>query len=225
MRELRRTSHWSHREDSVVVFVKNQRVVVQDAQNILFHDCGDRVALLLLLALRPPPPPPDPNAPLNACPAPPAPPLQQFVAVNTHLLFPHNEWSSKIRLREMTKILGFVETYKQLNLCAEADGACSRSDVRLPVIIAGDFNGAPRGIVCKFVRSQNFLSAMEEDCRRRQLHPLDADSGPDELEHESTAANAPERSLSPRTRWTSWVSHRSHLGKNVAVDHVCLELP
>ena len=39
------------------------------------------------------------------------------------------------------------------------------TQVRLPVIIAGDFNGSPRGAVHRFARSQNYYSAFEEYCR------------------------------------------------------------
>lgn len=179
MRELHRTSHWRTRDDSIVTFVKNERIVIQDAKNILFHDAGDRVALLLLLGLRPD----SSNGDSEQWP------LQQFICVNTHLLFPHNEYSTKIRMREITKILGFVESYKQNDLCKST---CKRSDVRLPVIITGDFNGGPRGSVYKYVKSQNYRSAIEEAFADRT--------------HEG-----PER---------RWVTHKSHLGKNVAVDHV-----
>ena len=94
---------------------------------VLFHDCGDRVAQMLLLALTPPATTGVENLP-----------TQQFLLVNTHLLFPHNEQSTKIRLREITKLLGFVESYRQRELCSSL---CGRSDVRIPVIITGDLNG------------------------------------------------------------------------------------
>eukprot|EP01036_Dinobryon_divergens_P031598 gene31598-41028_t len=167
MRELRRTAHWRTRDDSIVTFVKSDRIVIQDAKNILFHDAGDRVALMLLLGLR--------SGRESSVP------LQQFICINTHLLFPHNEYSTKIRMREITKILGFVESYKQNDLC---QGICDRADVRLPIIIAGDFNGGPRGSVYKFIKSQNYRCAAEDVLVRR------------------------------------WVTHKSHLGHDVAVDHV-----
>lgn len=112
--EQRRTSHWRMRDDGLACFVKDERIVVQDTRAILFHDCGDRVAQMLLLALRPPI-----GAPVNT-------PAQQFICVNTHLLFPHNEYSTKIRLRELAKILGFVESYRMRELCSTI---CGRSDV------------------------------------------------------------------------------------------------
>ena len=112
--EQRRTSHWRIRDDGLACFVKDERITIQDTRAILFHDCGDRVAQMLLLALRPP------------IGAPSGTPAQQFICVNTHLLFPHNEYSTKIRLRELAKILGFVESYRMRELCSTI---CGRSDV------------------------------------------------------------------------------------------------
>ena len=104
MRELRRTAHWRTRDDSIVTFVKSDRIVIQDAKNILFHDAGDRVALLLLLGLRSGGSA-EAAAAAAAAGVETAAPLQQFICINTHLLFPHNEFSTKIRMREITKIL------------------------------------------------------------------------------------------------------------------------
>jgi len=187
MRELRRTSHWRTRDDSIVTFVKNSKLVIQDAKNILFHDCGDRVALLLLIGLLPQ----NHTDHLQ--------PLQQFLCVNTHLLFPHNEYSTKIRMREITKILGFIEAYKQRDLCTTV---CGRSDVRLPIIITGDFNGGPRGSVYKFIKSQNYRCAVEEV-----------------LAKDDVAEGVQKVGVSPALS-KRWVTHMSHLGKSVAVDHV-----
>ena len=116
-------------------------MTIQDYRNILFHDCGDRVAQMLLLSL-------DVEG-KNI-------PSQQFILVNTHLLFPHNEQSTKIRLREITKLLGFVESYKQRELC---DSLCGRTDVKIPVIVTGDLNGDQDDSVLQYVEDQNFVTA------------------------------------------------------------------
>ena len=174
LKELPRTSHWRSREDGLAVLVKESKVILQDYRNILFHDCGDRIAQLLLLAIKPV------DSLGNLLPNI---PHQQLICVNTHLLFPHNEYSTKIRLREVTKILGFIESYRQINLCTTI---CGRSDVRIPIIIAGDFNGSPKGACHKYIRSQNYKSAVEQ--------------------------------ITPSSE--SWISHRSHLKKNVPVDHI-----
>jgi hypothetical protein len=123
IRELPRTSHWRTRDDGLAMFVNYERLLLQDARDIYYHDCGDRVAQLLLLALKPSPE-------YSHIPS----AYHQFICCNTHLLFPHNAYSTNIRVREISKLLDFIESYRQRELC---DSICGRSDVRIPVIIAG----------------------------------------------------------------------------------------
>ena len=188
MKILPRTSHWRKRDDGLAVFVKEERVFIQDYRDILFHDCGDRVAQMLLLAMRPETDDwnfeEDEDGEDEEWDEEDSDemPLQQFLVVNTHLLFPHNEYSSKIRLREATKILGFVESYRQRELCRSV---CSRSSVRLPIIVTGDFNGSPNGQVYDSFTSQNYQSA-----------------------------------FSQRQEFSSLVTHKSHRGEAINVDHV-----
>ena len=193
-REVRRTSHWRTRKDGLACFVKDERIVLQDSRDIFFHDAGDRVAQLMLLAIQDPEPSPSSSSTAasnrHQQPKPKTPP-QQFLVVNTHLLFPHNEFSSKIRMRETTKVLGFVESYRQREMCADV---CGRSDVRVPVILTGDLNGSPRGRVYQYIRSQNYRSAMQEKWQ----------------------AEGPEG----QQKWAQWVSHRNHREQIASVDHV-----
>mmetsp|Transcript_9316 Transcript_9316/g.15438 ORF Transcript_9316/g.15438 Transcript_9316/m.15438 type:complete len:882 (-) Transcript_9316:1988-4633(-) len=233
VRVLPRTSHWNKRSDSIAIFVKNERLEIEDVRDILFHDVGDRVALMLLLAYRPP-------IGSDTCSSSSSssigartrgslesttPPVQRFVVVNTHLLFPHNPFSSKIRLREVTKILGFVEGYRQKELCATV---CDRSDVRLPVILAGDFNGSPRGGVYRYVRSQNYRSALEEEFLLKSYPSHEEEEEEEEeiyAEEDVGLKSKIEGSELSTTatrddRWVQWVSHKSHLNKDVAVDHI-----
>ena len=169
MKELPRTRHWRTREDGLAMFLNKKRLKILDVQDIRFHDCGDRVAQLLLLAIKPEEEEVDTsttttegtpsttasasttynanNSSTNSTTIPSssssssssssfsslstsANRYQQFLCVNTHLLFPHNEASTNIRLREMSKILDFVESYRQNELCDKA--FCKRSDIRLP---------------------------------------------------------------------------------------------
>lgn len=125
--ELQRTAHWRDRKDGLAVFYKKSRIVVQDYRNVLYHDAGDRVAQMLLFGLNPP-------NDISTSTIPSETPSQQFILANTHLLFPHNEYSTKIRLREITKLLGFIESYRQRELCTSI---CGRSDVKIPVIVLG----------------------------------------------------------------------------------------
>ena len=125
--ELQRTAHWRERKDGLAVFYKKSRIVVQDYRNVLYHDAGDRVAQMLLFGINPP-------YDISTSTPPSEAPCQQFILANTHLLFPHNEYSTKIRLREITKLLGFIESYRQHELCTSI---CGRSDVKIPVIVLG----------------------------------------------------------------------------------------
>ena len=67
---------------------------------------------------------------------------------------------------------------------------CLLPQVRLPVIIAGDFNGSPRGAVHRFARSQNYNSAFEEYCKALEPDEIsDSDSlMTDELMTENESA-------------------------------------
>ena len=218
MLTLPRTSHWRKRDDGLAMFIKESKLVLQDYQEILFHDCGDRVAQLALLAVRP-----TYIAPIHPFSEQHA-PLQQFICVNTHLLFPHNTYSTNIRLREVTKIMGFVESYRQLELCTTI---CGRDDVRIPVLIAGDFNGSPRGAVYSLMTSQNYRSALEEAWKQQVNESVSSTAWNSTLDLPSSMESS--RSLDvtafsngqqPTMTWESWISHRNHRNEKVAVDQI-----
>jgi hypothetical protein len=73
--------------------------------------------------------------------------------------------------------------------------------VRLPVVITGDFNGSPRGVVYQYIRSQNYRNAFEE------IKSKTAEKSSDGL-NSITMENS------------TWVSHKSHRGDAIFVDHV-----
>ena len=107
MNGLKRTSHWRIRDDGLAVFTKADKVLLEDIREIYFHDCGDRVAHLLSLAIKPSTESTEVARTTRA---------QQFLCINTHLLFPHNTYSTKIRVREVTKMLGYADSYRQREL-------------------------------------------------------------------------------------------------------------
>ena len=74
------------RPDGLLTAVRLEDFDVVEHRNVLFNDCGDRVASLLHLRPR--------GADLG-----------HVQGVNTHLLFPHTATSTLIRLRECFKIL------------------------------------------------------------------------------------------------------------------------
>lgn len=120
-------------------------------------------------------------------------------------------------------------------LCDE----CGRSEIRLPIIVTGDFNDSPQGSVYAFMKSQGYTSAFEQYCAEASddstcrifgdwegetldgeedffVHPVN-DCDPADITDDADS-RSPEGG--PSYRWNRWVSHRNHLGGKVGVDHV-----
>ncbi|CAM8894084.1 unnamed protein product [Rhodiola kirilowii] len=134
--QLARTNN---RGDGLLTAVHKDYFRVVNHRNLLFNDCGDRVAQLLHVEL---------NAPFaqsrnnNT--------HQDILIVNTHLVFPHNSSLSLVRLQQVYKILQHVESYQKEHTLSP-----------LPVILCGDWNGSKRGHIYKFLRSQGFVSSYD----------------------------------------------------------------
>jgi len=82
------TKRTNGRCDGLLTAVKTSTFEVLDVRDVLFNDCGDRVACVSRVRRR----------------------GLEALVVNTHLLFPHNANSSLIRLREVFKILEYVKS-------------------------------------------------------------------------------------------------------------------
>ncbi|KAJ9174366.1 hypothetical protein P3X46_017394 [Hevea brasiliensis] len=135
--QLARTNN---RGDGLLTAVRKDYFRVINYRELLFNDCGDRVAQLLHVELA---------APFSQC-------LnyndtcQEILIVNTHLLFPHDSSLCLVRLHQVYKILQYVESYqKECNLNP------------MPIILCGDWNGSKSGHVYKFLRSQGFVSSYD----------------------------------------------------------------
>ncbi|KAF3537218.1 hypothetical protein F2Q69_00019603 [Brassica cretica] len=116
----------NNRGDGLLTAVHKDYFRVVRSRDLLFNDCGDRVAQLLHVELVPPYSQYDAH--------------QQVLIVNTHLLFPHDSTLSIVRLQQVYKILQYVESYQQeVNLSP------------MPIILCGDWNGSKRGHVYKFL--------------------------------------------------------------------------
>ncbi|KAF5732024.1 putative carbon catabolite repressor protein [Tripterygium wilfordii] len=129
----------NNRGDGLLTAVHKDYFSVLSHQELHFNDFGDRVAQLLHVQS---------IAPIlqnrRGCAQ------QEILIVNTHLLFPHDSSLSIVRLRQVYKILKFVETYQTENKLDH-----------VPVILCGDWNGSKRGQVYKFLRSQGFVSSYD----------------------------------------------------------------
>lgn len=129
----------NNRGDGLLTAVHKDYFKVINHRELLFNDFGDRVAQLLHVEL---------NAPfsqnLNGNVR------QELLIVNTHLLFPHNSSMCLERLRQVYKILQYVESYQNENKLKP-----------LPILLCGDWNGSKRGHIYKFLRSQGFVSSYD----------------------------------------------------------------
>ena len=195
------TPRTGNRPDGLLTAVRDDAFEVVETRDILFNDCGDRVATLMHLR---------PSA--RGADASSSAPLGDVLLVNTHLLFPHNSNSTLIRLRESFKILEYLHEYQET-----ARGALAKSTSaptrRLPVVMCGDFNGTSRGAVARFLSSQGFVSAFEAS----RPGAAAADDAPIEPEAQTAEATKDENRNAARD---GWISHLNHHGECVGVDHV-----
>ncbi|KAL8049324.1 hypothetical protein ABFX02_06G013900 [Erythranthe guttata] len=129
----------NNRGDGLLTAVHKDYFRIINHRELLFNDFGDRVAQLLHVEL---------VAPftqyLNSNVR------QELLIVNTHLLFPHNSSLCLERLRQVYKILEYVESYQKENKLNP-----------LPILLCGDWNGSKRGHIYKFLRSQGFVSSYD----------------------------------------------------------------
>ena len=112
---------------------------------------------------------------------------------------------------------------------------------RLPILIAGDFNGSQRGSVFKLMREQNYRSAqqdlweLDEDVIHTTSIPQSVISSTvgkgQALMTASTGGGAggggagtalltASESVVSKRKWSKWVSHKSHRKTIIPVDHV-----
>lgn len=189
------TPRTGNRPDGLLTAVKRDEFDVVEQRDILFNDCGDRVATLVHIRHR--------SAGASGGGDGARASLGDVLVVNTHLLFPHNSNSTLIRLRETFKILEYLHEYQE-KMVSSVVTAGGRG-MRLPVVMCGDFNGTIRGSVSRFLQSQGFESAYE----------VSIGNGNGGCECADEAAVASERSEPSR-----WISHLNHHGEVVGVDHV-----
>nr|XP_034899788.1 uncharacterized calcium-binding protein At1g02270-like isoform X2 [Populus alba] len=129
----------NNRGDGLLIAVRKDYFRVINHRELLFNDCGDRVAQLLHVELA---------APCSPCRNNDT--RQEILIVNTHLLFPHDSSLSLVRLNQVYKILQYVESYQKENKLSPT-----------PIMLCGDWNGSKRGHVYKFLRSQGFVSSYD----------------------------------------------------------------
>ncbi|KAL1367152.1 uncharacterized calcium-binding protein At1g02270 isoform X1 [Arachis hypogaea] len=129
----------NNRGDGLLTAIHTKYLHVVNYRELFLNDFGDRVAQLLHVQSI-------------------APVLQnqmgslhqEFLIVNTHLLFPHNSSLCIVRLHQVHQILEQVELFQKENKLKP-----------MPIILCGDWNGSKKGHVYKFLRSQGFVSSYD----------------------------------------------------------------
>ncbi|KAA8540109.1 hypothetical protein F0562_026801 [Nyssa sinensis] len=129
----------NNRGDGLLTAVHKDNFRVINHRELLLNGFGDRVAQLLHVEL---------VAPFSQCRSNNV--QKGILIVNTHLLFPHDSSLCLIRLRQVYKILQYVESYQKEHMLSP-----------LPIMLCGDWNGSKRGHVYKFLRSQGFVSSYD----------------------------------------------------------------
>ncbi|KAE9605781.1 putative endonuclease/exonuclease/phosphatase, EF-hand domain pair [Lupinus albus] len=129
----------NNRGDGLLTAIHKEYLSVVNYRELLLNDFGDRVAQLLHVQS--------------------VSPLlknqkgsfhQEFLMVNTHLLFPHDSSFCIVRLHQVYQILQYVELYQRENRLKP-----------MPIILCGDWNGSKMGHVYKFLTSQGFVSSYD----------------------------------------------------------------
>lgn len=133
--ELFVTPRTNGRGDGLLTAHLPDQFALLDQRSILFNDCADRVAQLSHFTL--------PSVEDGS---------GDFLLVNLHLLFPHNSNSTLIRLRQVWKVIEYLQVHKE------------DLPSTIPILLCGDWNGTNSGQVFQFMRSQGFESLYDSQC-------------------------------------------------------------
>ncbi|KAI7991083.1 putative calcium-binding protein [Camellia lanceoleosa] len=129
----------NNRGDGLLTAVHQNHFHVLNYQECLFNDIGDRVAQLLHLELLVHS---SENQLTNT--------RKEVLVMNTHLIFPHDSSYCFVRLKQVYKMLKYIDSYCHENQLPP-----------VPVILCGDWNGSKKGNVYKFLQSQGFVSSYD----------------------------------------------------------------
>ncbi|KAK1382925.1 EF-Hand 1, calcium-binding site protein [Heracleum sosnowskyi] len=128
----------NNRGDGLLAAVHQNSFHVLNYKDCVINGIGDRVAQLFDVELVVPPEDQIHKSGIRT------------ILVNTHLIFPHEYIYCFARLKQVYKILQFIESY------------CKESKLSsIPIILCGDWNGSMKGNVCRFLLSQGFVSAYD----------------------------------------------------------------
>ena len=131
----------------------------------------------------------------------------ELLVANVHLLFPHNEAAARIRVREVHKLLSYLDAYKR---------SLSRPP---PALICGDFNGEEASTVVQFLKRYGWQSSYA--LRNTPAGPAAAAAALGRLPPPPSPP-VPAPSAAPSA---GWVSHFTHEQATVGVDYIWMLNP
>ena len=138
---------------------------------------------------------------------------REILVANVHLLFPHDDASGRIRVREVHKLLTHLDQYK--STLAQAP----------PALICGDFNGEVGSRVVKFLKRYGWQCTYS----LHNAQKADGDHGalwqngdPAARAGGGGGGGAEEVNAEEEARW---ISHFTHQKRTVGVDYIWMLNP
>ena len=197
---IQRTSpDGSSRPDGLFMAIAHEWEVVHEA-DIEFDDVAARCAQLIHVR-RPG------SSSADAAEASDSSKPSELIIANVHLLFPHDEVSTRIRVREVHKLLSYLEGYK---------AALSRP---VPSLICGDFNGEQNSRVMEFLTKYGWECSFTRHAKAAQAQAASSSDGSDKGDLAAADGNEADGSGAGTTT-PRWVSHYTHEQQAVGVDYI-----
>ena len=128
--------------------------------------------------------------------------VTELLIANVHLLFPHNEAAGRVRLREMHKLLAYLEFYK------------AKLDKPPPTLICGDLNGPTGSVVAQSLARYGWRDSYSSHagCKIEQVSEGEGCGWVSHLNHLGVAegvdyimAQSPSTRRLPVADWTDFV--------------------
>lgn len=208
------------RKDSLALLINKDKFTIKAIQKLQLCNARDRVALIVLLKDK-----------LSN---------KEFVLVNTHLSFPHDDIESLSQLNQMNIITNTLKIfinnyYNKDNEKGNIDNSNEKSKTPtshndIPIILCGDFNVDIDSLLCNNLRKVGFFSVfdIQEPSKNTSYYSSHHNNGTNKLHSKTSSTQIspfnPIKKLNPKLRDSNfkYVSHINHMGEEVGVDHIFL---
>ena len=128
---------------------------------------------------------------------------KNLLLANTHLSFPHTSLDRMFQMRQMSTLVSEMDLFEKRHKLEAA--AVTR-------VIMGDFNVEAWSPVCAHLRQEGYVSGLDATTPRRP--------GQDALLVAGQGEEGEAEGEGNRRAYKPWVSHRTHRGEDLGVDHI-----